>query len=194
MLAKRPQRFSYCPKCGDKLAFRHEQDLPRLTCISCSYIFYENPVVGVAAIVMNEQRQLLLGRRKGGKYGDLWCIPCGYLEYHEDVYHGVKREFKEETNLDIEVQRVFTVQSNFHDPNCHSVGIWFLASISGGEIKAGDDLNEVAYFDLSDIPPLAFPTDHTVIKLLSYNSVCPADGEGILSALNLNLSPDKPCL
>jgi ADP-ribose pyrophosphatase YjhB (NUDIX family) len=167
LFKKSTPRFAYCPKCGDKLESRDDQELPRLTCITCSFIFYENPVVGVAAIVMNEHRQLLLGRRRGGKYHDLWCIPCGYLEYHEDVYHGVKREFKEETNLDIEVQRVFTVQSNFHDPDCHSVGIWFLARICGGEMQAGDDLLEAAYFALDDIPPLAFPTDRVVIGLLA---------------------------
>jgi 8-oxo-dGTP diphosphatase len=162
----KPQRFHYCPKCGGTLSARNQRETPRLTCGSCSYIMYENPVVGVAAIVINAERQLLLGRRKGGEYGDLWCIPCGYVEYHEDVYQGIIREFKEETNLDISIDRVFTVQSNFHDPNCHSVGIWFLASVCGGHIAAGDDLSEVAFFDLHTIPPLAFPTDHTVIQLL----------------------------
>jgi len=166
LTTERPQRFEYCPKCGERLQYQHKQDMPRLTCIGCSYIFYENPVVGVAAIVLNENFQVLLGRRRAGAFEDLWCIPCGYLEYHEDVYQGVKREFKEETNLDIEIERVFTVQSNFHDPHCHSVGIWFLASVCGGEAEAGDDLSEVAYFSLNDIPPLAFPTDHTVLRLL----------------------------
>jgi len=164
---ERTPRFSYCPKCGDKLHLRHGQDFPRLTCISCAYTLYENPAVGVAAIVMNENHHILLGRRRSGKYSDQWCIPCGYLEYHEDVNQGVKREFKEETNLDIELQRIFTVQSNFHDPDCHSVGIWFLARIYGGEMQAGDDLTEVAYFALDDIPPLAFPTDQVVIDLLA---------------------------
>ena len=167
MYKNRAPRYSYCPKCGDKLFVRDDREVPRLTCIACSYIYYENPVVGVAAIVMNEHRQLLLGRRRGGKYDALWCIPCGYLEYHEDVYHGVRREFKEETNLDIDVERVFTVQSNFHDPDRHSVGIWFLARICGGEMRAGDDLMEVAYFALDDLPPLAFPTDQKVVDLLA---------------------------
>jgi ADP-ribose pyrophosphatase YjhB (NUDIX family) len=171
------QRFSFCPKCGGKLEYRSDGQLPRLTCLACSYIFYENPVVGVAAIVMNERGQILLGRRKGGLYNDLWCIPCGYLEYHEDVYEGIKREFKEETNLDINVLRVYTVQSNFHNPDCHTVGIWFLSTICGGEMEARDDLSELDYFDLYNIPPLAFPTDYKVIGLLSsdYHPKHPTD-------------------
>ncbi|MBF7082212.1 NUDIX hydrolase [Desulfallas sp. Bu1-1] len=166
MSSKRKQRFFYCPKCGGKLDYLDHRGRPRLTCVLCAYVLYENPVVGVAAVVVNDQNQILLGRRKGGRYGGLWCIPCGYVEYEEDVYNAVKREFKEETNLDIDIVRVFTVQSNFHDPENHTVGIWFWARVTGGEPVAGDDLDRVAYFELSDIPPLAFPTDQVVINLL----------------------------
>lgn len=167
MLVNPRQRFYYCPKCGHELKYVNHQERPRLTCSSCSFIFYENPIVGVAAIVLNENRQILLGRRKGGQFSGLWCIPCGYLEYGEDVYVGIRREFKEETNLDIELQSLFTVQSNYHDPECYTVGIWFIAKIIGGKIKAGDDLDKLAFFDLENSPSLAFPTDKKVITYLN---------------------------
>ncbi len=88
------------------------------------------------------------------------------MEYYEDVYDAVRREFKEESNLDIEVIKPFTVQSNFHDPAMHSVGIWFLVRVTGGRMLAGDDLDDLGYFDLADLPDLAFPTDHIVLELL----------------------------
>ncbi len=161
------QRYCFCPKCGGKLSYRHiGDDRPRLLCESCRYVMYENPVVGVAAIILNAGGQILLGRRTGGRYPGLWCIPCGYVEYDEDVYDAIRREIKEETNLDIEPVRVFTVQSNFHDPEKHSMGIWFWAQVRGGELLAGDDLDQVAWFDLSAPPPLAFPTDQVVIGQL----------------------------
>ncbi|SFR13269.1 NUDIX domain-containing protein [Desulfoscipio geothermicus] len=166
MAHNRKQRFFFCPKCGGKLYYCDNHGQPRLTCASCTYIFFENPVAGVAAIVLNDKKQILLGRRKNGNYAGLWCIPCGFVEYDEDVYHAVRREFKEETNLDIEVVRVYTVQSNFHDPECHTVGIWFLARVTGGELLAGDDLAEAGYFNLDNIPPLAFPTDRVIINKL----------------------------
>ncbi len=160
------QRFFYCPLCGGKLAYRLYDDRQRLTCQQCNYILYENPIVGVAAIVCNDKGELLLGRRSGVSYDGLWCIPCGYLEYDEDVYAGVKREFREETSLDIDIVKVFSVQSNFHDPKRHTVGIWFLAEVVGGRLQAGDDLDQVRYFALDNPPPLAFPTDKVVIDLL----------------------------
>lgn len=159
------QRFFYCPKCGGHLSYMEQGERQRLTCSACSYILYENPVVGVAAIVLNNRGHILLGRRNGS-YRGLWCIPCGYVEYDEDVCEAIIREFKEETNLAIRLKGVFTVQSNFHNPETHTVGIWFKAEVTGGELRAQADLDQVGYFALDDLPPLAFPTDAKVIEVL----------------------------
>lgn len=160
------QRFSFCPKCGGALALKPRRERERLTCSACGYVMYENPVVGVAAIVLDGER-ILLGRRAGwSTYPGLWCIPCGYVEYDEDVYAAIKREFCEETGLTIEVDGVFTVLSNWHNPEAHTVGIWFDARVAGGRLEAGDDLDAVEYFALDAPPPLAFPTDATVIAML----------------------------
>jgi len=59
------------------------------------------------------------------------------------------------------------VQSNFHDPERLTVGIWFAGRVVGGSLKAADDLSEAAFFPLAAPPqPLAFPTDRVVIREL----------------------------
>ncbi len=161
------QRFFYCPKCGGGLYYSRHGERDRLTCSKCGYIFYENPVVGVAVIVLNGEGKILLGRRSGSSYRGLWCIPCGYVEYDEDVFDAAVRELKEETGLDAKIKEVYTVQSNFHNPEVHTVGIWFIAESAAGELRAQGDLDEVGYFDLMSPPPLAFPTDEAVIKKLA---------------------------
>ncbi len=160
------QRFYFCPKCSGPLTYQPQKGRPRLTCQSCAYIFYENPVVGVAGILLNSRGQILLGRRLSSRYRGLWCIPCGYLEYDEDLYEGLKREFREETALNVEIQELFTALSNFHDPQTHSVGIWFLVRTIGGTLSAGDDLDELSFFSLDSLPPLACPTDAAVLAML----------------------------
>lgn len=167
------QRFFYCPKCGGALKYRYRGDRERLNCSDCDYIMYENPVVGVAVIVFSRDGRILLGRRSGS-YRGLWCIPCGYVEYDEDVYEAAAREFKEETGLEVEIKGVYTVHSNFHNPESHTVGIWFQAEVVGGELKACCDLDEVGYFELSAPPPLAFPTDVLVIEKLKRNGDTPS--------------------
>ncbi len=147
-----------------------------MVCVQCGEVLYENPVVGVAGVLLNEKGQILLGRRNTGPYAGLWCIPCGYLEYDEELRQGLKREFQEETGLEVEIGELFTALSNFHDPLCHTVGIWFMVKRAGGELKAGDDLNQAAFFSLDNIPGLAFPTDQTVINMLRERSTTPVIG------------------
>ena len=58
------------------------------------------------------------------------------------------------------------VASNFHDPEKLTVGIWFAGTVTGGELQAGDDAEEAAFFSLDDLPPLAFDTDTELIARL----------------------------
>jgi ADP-ribose pyrophosphatase YjhB (NUDIX family) len=162
------RRFSFCPKCGGTLELRQLKGKERLVCRECRYVFYENPIVGVAVILQTSDRRILLGRRaKHATYPGLWCIPCGYVEYDEDVRDAARREFLEETGLEVELGPVFTVLSNFHNPETHTVGIWFQAEIIGGCLQAGDDIDAVGWHDLDNPPPLAFPSDFTVLELLN---------------------------
>ncbi|WP_096199704.1 NUDIX hydrolase [Bacillus sp. FJAT-45350] len=157
-------RYQFCPKCGGKLTINSEQDKNKPKCVDCGFVFYQNPIVGVAAIVI-KNKQVLLGKRNIS-YKDKWCIPCGYVEYDEDVKEAVIREFNEETGIEINVQRVYEVHSNFHNPKQQTVGIWFLAEEIGGSLQANDDLSEVNYFSYSDLPELAFETDKLVLDKL----------------------------
>lgn len=169
------QRFHFCPKCGGALSYRPAGERERLTCAACGYIMYENPVVGVAAIVLDGGR-LLLGRRAAAAtYPGRWCIPCGYVEYDEDVRAAIVREFREETGLAIAPGEVFAVLSNWHNPETHTVGIWFMAAVTGGRLAPGDDLDAVAYFPLDAPPPLAFPTDGQVIARLKASQAARGD-------------------
>ena len=75
-----------------------------------------------------------------------------------------RREFLEETGLRVEIGEVYAVHSNFHDPTSHSVGIWFLGSVLEGKLGAADDVDQVAWVQLGEVPDnLAFPTDRLVI-------------------------------
>ena len=150
------------------MKYRKVKERERLKCQQCGYVYYENPIVGVAVIVRDESGAVLLGRRApDASYPGLWCIPCGYVGYEEDVRAAASREFYEETGLRVELGKVFTVLSNFHNPQTHTVGIWFLAEIFAGSANAGDDLAELGWFAPDNPPPLAFPTDGEVLLQLA---------------------------
>jgi ADP-ribose pyrophosphatase YjhB (NUDIX family) len=157
--------YTYCPLCSLPLAEVFVHDKRRSVCRSCGFVHYKNPTVGVAVIVLDD-RKILLGRRNGS-YAGKWCIPCGHVEWDEDIRHAGVREFFEETGLKVTLELVFDAHSNFHDPLRQTVGVWFMGKIAGGKIAAGSDLAEVQWFDLAALPKeMAFPTDIKVCQKL----------------------------
>lgn len=159
--------FTYCPRCATRLQARTVGDRQRPVCPACGYIQYRNPTVGVAVVVLRGH-EILLGRRAAGvSYAGQWCIPCGHVEWDEEVRAAAQREFFEETGLQVDIGEVVTVHSNFHDAAQQTVGIWFRGTLRGGALQPGDDLDAVGYFALDALPtPLAFPTDALVLEQL----------------------------
>ncbi len=161
-----PPSFRFCPCCGGELAPRRVNGYERLVCGRCRQVLYVNPAVGVA-VVVRRGSDILWGRRAGGQYAGAWCIPCGYVEWGEEVRAAAAREFAEETGLAVEVGEVLAVHSNFHDADRLTVGLWFAGRVTGGRLAPADDLDAAAFFPLTAPPsPLTFPTDELVLAEL----------------------------
>lgn len=177
--------FGYCPSCSNKMRRDQEGRFQRSVCGACGYVQYRNPIVGVAAVIEEDEVIRLVGEeailtatgrpgvtgeyrvllaRRAVTYRGCYCFPCGYVEYDEEIREALVREIEEETGLIVEPRRIVAAYSNFHDPDKQSVGIWFHARPLGGVLRAGDDVDALLFAPVPDPGvPLAFPTDTQVL-------------------------------
>ena len=152
--------FQYCPFCGQALTTFHDGERLRRRCEHCDWIQYRNPTVGVAVLLLSED-ELLLGKRRSGG----WCIPCGHVEWDESIEDAARREALEEIGSDVTLEGVFAVHSNFHNPEQHTVGIWYTAKADDfSNASPGGDLIDLKFFPLDNLPTLVFPTDRLVVE------------------------------
>jgi ADP-ribose pyrophosphatase YjhB (NUDIX family) len=112
----------------------------------------ERPIVGVAAIVFEAGRVLLVQRDREPQKG-WWSLPGGGLELGERLLDGLRREIREETGLEIRVLEVVEVFERIQRdgdgrPEYHYVLVDYLCEKTGGELRAGDDACRAAWVDL----------------------------------------------
>ena len=162
-----PGEYTYCPHCAARLVTHEIGNGPRMTCPDCGFIHWRNPGVGAAVVLRDgDGRILLIRRAPGATRPGLWAIPAGFVDYGEDVRRAAARELFEETGLVAEVGDPVFVASNFHDPAKLTVGIWFEGTITGGSLVPGDDADDAGWFDLGELPPLAFETVAALVARL----------------------------
>lgn len=126
---------------------------------------YEVPTLATDAILLEEARVLLIERGKEPFEG-AWALPGGFVEVGETVEQACVRELEEETGIEAEILQLVGVYSHpKRDPRGHVVSTPFLVrradSGSQREAQAGDDAADASWFDLEDLPEIAF--DHRTI-------------------------------
>lgn len=119
------------------------------------------PALAVDSVVTNEN-QIVLVKRKNPPYEGQWALPGGFVKEGEKTTEAAKREAQEETNLRITIDNLVGVYSDpTRDPRGHVVSVTYSGSIIGGELKSLTDAEETRFFNLNDLPNLAF--DHEQI-------------------------------
>jgi len=160
-----PGEYTYCPHCATELETVDIHGGPRRRCPACGFIHWRNPGIGAAVVVFDDEGRVLMVRRgpRATRPG-CWSIPAGFVDYGEEIRAAAARELLEETGLIADVGDVIFTASNFHDPAKLTVGIWFAGTMTGGTLMAGDDADDVGWFSLDDLPPLAFETDAALFE------------------------------
>jgi len=156
-------RPTFCPECGERLIPRMVGGRERLSCPQCHYVHYHNPVPGVG-IVIEMDGGIVLIKRGGQVKPGRWALPSGYIEADESVEEAAIRESKEETGLDVKLIDLVGIYSFPEGPPASGIIVFYRARPIGGELRAGDDAQDVCVFKPDEIPPLPFRTHRQALQ------------------------------
>ena len=111
--------------------------------------------VGCGAFILNDNNEILLQQRNKEPEKGYWSIPGGKLEWMETFEEAVKREIKEECDIDIKVLRLLGICDHIvKSENQHWVSPSFLCKIEKGEPKIMEPNKhlDMKWFSLDNLP------------------------------------------
>lgn len=152
---------NFCPNCGTKLIAKDHHGRARPICPGCDYVVYFDPKVAVLALVIDDERVLLVKRAMEPGQGK-WACPAGFVEHDEAPEIAVLRELKEETGLIGTVEQLIEVFPK-KDEGLADIVIAYQVKIIGGILQADDDADEVDWFTRDTLPELVFYPSITLI-------------------------------
>ena len=111
----------------------------------------------------NSGKYILLIQRNNDPFKSRWALPGGFLEEKETLEEGARRELLEETGIQINSMKEIGIFADpERDPRGRVISIAFAGfAETKEELKAGDDAGAAEWFELKDLPQLAF--DHLEI-------------------------------
>jgi 8-oxo-dGTP diphosphatase len=156
--------WKFCPRCATGLQLIEKSGAVRPVCPACGFVHFADPKVTVCVLIV-QAGKVLLGLRDMEPQRGKWCLPGGFMDYGEQVRAAAAREALEETGLVVEVGELLVV-SDWDDTQFNKKGIAlaFAATVLSGTPRADDDVAELGWFAVDELPEMAFPSDMLAIK------------------------------
>lgn len=131
---------------------------------------YERPSVTVDVVLVSPQNQVLLIRRAHAPFEGFWALPGGFVEPEEPLESAARRELLEETGAQpAQMEQLYTFGDPGRDPRGWTISVAYLAWSSAEDEQnwrpvAASDAADARWFDLEDLPPLAFDHDQIIAR------------------------------
>ena len=128
---------------------------------------YPEPTVG--ALIFNREGKLLL--MKSHKWKGKWVVPGGHIELGERMEDALRREVKEETNLDIHDIEFLCFQEFIYDERfwkrSHFIFFDYACQTDSTEVRLNDEAEEYRWVTLDEARDM--PVEHyTAVAIGKY--------------------------
>ncbi len=153
---------NFCLRCGSRLVQAERFGRLRYVCPACDWVYFADPKVA-AAVLVEQGGEVLLVRRVNEPQRGLWSLPAGFIDAGEDPAAAAARECLEETGLQVQVEGLLDVIFGQEHPRGSHILIVYRASVIGGQLSPGDDVDGAAFFSRQALPPLAFLTTRKIL-------------------------------
>lgn len=138
----------YCGRCGTPTEER--QDERAKVCPNCGLVSY--PRISPAVIVAITNRNKILLARSSRFKSNMYSVLAGFVEAGETFEDCIRREIKEEANIEVKNIRYFGSQPW---PFPDSLMVGFTAEYASGDIKAdGVEIIDLKWFTPEEIPAI----------------------------------------
>lgn len=152
--------FRFCPVHGIELD--QPDDEGGAYCTQCKRAWYRHSAPTVGCVIVREGRALVAVRGSEPEKGRL-DVPGGFLGPGEDPIEGLKREIREELDVEVDVSVEDCIGMTPHrygDQGDFVLALGFRARLVGGEPRAGDDVADIRWVALDELDDLDFAWDH----------------------------------
>jgi 8-oxo-dGTP diphosphatase len=122
------------------------------------------------AIILNDQKEILLAKRCQKPYVGYWDFPGGHIYVGETIDDCLKREVREELGVDAERGKLFHVYSDKgHSPKFADVIAFYFTSIKDFDFKKNVEMEEFGFFSLDNLPAeIAYHNECSLLDIRDY--------------------------
>lgn len=105
----------------------------------------------VATALIKKDNKFLILKRKSGIHAKKWCFPGGKSKKGEDIIQTLKREIKEETNLDIKIIKKISEYEYKRPDGKITLGTCFLTISLGNNLILNKEFENFKWISSKDL-------------------------------------------
>ncbi len=139
----------FCSSCGHELETRDIDGTLRKACTQCSFVHWGNYSIGVGALVVKDDKVLLVRRAQDPGKG-YWTNPGGYIEQLEPIHETIRREVLEESGIEAIVRGIVALRDQ--PRSIHNLYVAFsMDYVSGEPVPDGFEVDAAGFYSLEEM-------------------------------------------